>query len=84
MSATGPYAGIKVLDFGQVMAAPYAGMLLADLGADVVKIESPSGDATRNYTPPDVGGESPYYLFVNRNKRGIAIDLKSEDVASAS
>ncbi len=83
MSTTGPYAGIKVLDFGQVMAAPYAGMLLADLGADVVKIESPSGDATRNYTPPDVGGESPYYLFVNRNKRGIAIDLKSEDGRAA-
>ena len=79
MSTAGPYVGIKVLDFGQVMAAPYAGMILADLGADVVKIESPSGDATRNYTPPDVGGESPYYLFVNRNKRGIAIDLKSED-----
>ena len=83
MSTNGPYAGIKVLDFGQVMAAPYAGMLLADLGADVVKIEGPSGDATRNYTPPDVGGESPYYLFVNRNKRGIAIDLKSEDGRAA-
>ena len=83
MSKAGPYVGIKVLDFGQVMAAPYAGMMLADLGADVVKIESPTGDATRNYTPPDVGGESPYYLFVNRNKRGIAIDLKSEDGRAA-
>ena len=83
MSTAGPYVGIKVLDFGQVMAAPYAGMILGDLGADVVKIESPSGDATRSYTPPDLGGESPYYLFVNRNKRGIAIDLKSEDGRAA-
>ena len=83
MSSIGAYAGIKVLDFGQVMAAPYAGMILADLGADVVKIESPAGDATRNYTPPNVGGESPYYLFVNRNKRGIAIDLKNDDGRAA-
>ena len=75
----GPYVGIKVLDFGQVMAAPYAGMILADLGADVVKIESPAGDTTRYYTPPDVDGHSPYFLFVNRNKRSLAIDLKSED-----
>ena len=75
----GPYNGIKVLDFGQVLAGPYAGMILADLGADVVKVESLEGDSTRNYVPPDIAGHSPYFLFVNRNKRGLAIDLKSKD-----
>ncbi len=75
----GPYAGIKVLDFGQVLAGPYAGMILADLGADVVKVESLEGDSTRNYVPPDIDGHSPYFLFVNRNKRGLAMDLKSKD-----
>jgi len=83
LGGAGPYAGIKVLDMGQVLAAPYTGMILADLGADVVKIEATTGDATRTYTPPDVDGESPFYLFVNRNKRCLAIDLKSDDGRAA-
>ena len=79
----GPYNGIKVLDFGQVLAGPYASMILADLGADVVKIEGPEGDATRHYVPPDIDGYSPYYLFVNRNKKSLALDLKSEEGRAA-
>ncbi len=77
--ASGPYAGIRVLDMGQVLAAPYTAMILADLGADVIKIEATGGDATRTYVPPDVDGQSPFYLFVNRNKRSVALDLKSDD-----
>ena len=79
----GPYNEIKVLDFGQVLAGPYASMILADLGADVVKIEGPEGDATRHYVPPDIDGYSPYYLFVNRNKKSLALDLKSEEGRAA-
>lgn len=79
----GPYAGIKVLDLGLVLAAPYTGMILADLGADVVKVEATTGDPTRTYRPPDVGGEAAYFLFVNRNKRSVAIDLKSDEGRAA-
>ena len=75
----GAYAGVRILEFGQVLAAPYAGMILADLGAEVIKIEPIGGDSSRTYIPPDVGGESPYYLSVNRNKRGVALDLKSDE-----
>ena len=73
-----PLSGIRILDFGQVLAAPYATMVLADQGAEVIKIEPLSGEPTRGYLPPDVGGQSPYFLTVNRNKRGVALDLKSE------
>lgn len=72
----GPLAGLLVADFSRVLAGPYATMLLADLGADVVKVESPSGDDTRTWLPPARGGVSTYYLGVNRNKRSLALDLK--------
>ena len=72
------YAGVRVLEFGQVLAAPYAGMMLADLGAEVIKVEPLGGDASRTYTPPDLEGESAYYLTVNRNKLGVALNLKSD------
>ncbi|MEU6997278.1 CoA transferase [Nonomuraea sp. NPDC046570] len=72
-----PLAGIRVADFSRVLAGPYATMLLAELGADVVKVERPGeGDETRAWGPPEVGGEAAYYLAVNRNKRDIAVDLK--------
>ncbi|MEE1845872.1 MULTISPECIES: CoA transferase [unclassified Streptomyces] len=72
----GPLSGVVVADFGRVLAAPYATMLLADLGADVIKVERPgSGDDTRAWGPPHAHGESTYYLSVNRNKRSLAIDL---------
>jgi formyl-CoA transferase len=72
--------GIRVLDFSRVLAGPYCGMVLADLGADVIKIERDGvGDDLRGWGPPFMAdGESTYFLSVNRNKRSIAIDLKSE------
>ncbi|MEV7392758.1 CoA transferase [Streptomyces sp. NPDC091215] len=72
----GPLAGVLVADFGRVLAAPYATMLLADLGADVIKVERPvTGDDTRAWGPPHAHGEATYYLSVNRNKRSIDLDL---------
>ncbi|MFB8032797.1 CaiB/BaiF CoA transferase family protein [Streptomyces sp. NPDC056004] len=72
----GPLSGVVVADFGRVLAAPYATMLLADLGADVIKVERPgAGDDTRAWGPPHAHGESTYFLSVNRNKRSFAIDL---------
>jgi crotonobetainyl-CoA:carnitine CoA-transferase CaiB-like acyl-CoA transferase len=76
--ATGPLAGLVVADFSRVLAGPYCTMLLADLGATVIKIEAVSGDETRQYKPPVRGEESTYYLSINRNKRSISLDLGSE------
>ena len=79
---TGPLAGIRVVDCSTVLAGPYATMLLADLGADVVKVEPPEGDSTRGWGPPWVGDEAAgtrtaaYFLSVNRNKRSLRLDLK--------
>ena len=76
----GPIHGIKVLELAQIMAGPSCGLLLADLGADVVKIEKiPDGDDTRRFTPPDVNGEAAAFMTMNRNKKGFALDLKSND-----
>jgi crotonobetainyl-CoA:carnitine CoA-transferase CaiB-like acyl-CoA transferase len=76
----GPLSGVLVADFSRVLAGPYATMLLADLGAEVVKVESPDGDETRSWTPPVRGsGEhavSTYYLGINRGKRSVALDLR--------
>ena len=74
----GPLDGVLVADFSRILAGPYATMLLADLGADVVKVEGPAGDDTRTWTPPVRDGVSTYYLGVNRNKRSIALDLKDD------
>jgi crotonobetainyl-CoA:carnitine CoA-transferase CaiB-like acyl-CoA transferase len=75
-----PLDGLRVLDLSRVLAGPYCTMVLADLGADVVKVERPgSGDETRGWGPPYSGGESAYYLSVNRSKRSCAIDLSSEE-----
>ncbi len=76
----GPLAGIKVIEFAHIMAGPVCGLMLADMGADVIKVEKiPGGDDTRRTVPPDVGGESASFLMMNRNKRGIALDLKTRD-----
>jgi crotonobetainyl-CoA:carnitine CoA-transferase CaiB-like acyl-CoA transferase len=73
----GPLAGVKVLELAQIMAGPTCGMLLADLGADVVKVERvPGGDDTRTMNRPSVAGESAAFMAMNRNKRGIALNLK--------
>lgn len=71
--------GIRVLDLSRVLAGPYCTMVLGDLGADVIKVEPPEGDETRGWGPPFAGGESAYYLCVNRNKRGVVVNLKSEE-----
>ncbi|MBW7923139.1 MAG: CoA transferase [Burkholderiaceae bacterium] len=75
MSALG---NVRVADFSHVFAGPYCTLALADFGAEVIKIEPPHGDAARGYTPPDVNGESPSFLCMNRNKKGIVLDLNSE------
>ncbi|HEX6528819.1 MAG TPA: CoA transferase [Burkholderiales bacterium] len=73
----GPLAGVKVLELAQIMAGPTCGMLLADLGADVIKVERiPGGDDTRSMDRPKVNGESAAFMAMNRNKRGIAFNLK--------
>ena len=80
----GPLAGLRVIDASTVLAGPYCTMLLGDLGADVIKVEPPDGDATRGWGPPWVGPTATdgsrtaaYYLAVNRNKRGLRLDLKA-------
>ena len=78
-SAPGALAGLRVLDLTRVLAGPWCAMLLGDMGADVIKVESPlGGDDTRGWGPPFLAGESSYYLGCNRNKRGIAVDFSSQ------
>ena len=76
---TEPLAGIGVVDFSRVLAGPLVAMTLGDLGADVIKIESPQGDDTRRWKPPqDAQGRAAYHHAANRNKRSVALDLKNE------
>ena len=80
----GPLSGLLVADFSRVLAGPYATMLLADLGADVIKVESPAGDDTRHWVPPVTGdGTSTYFMAINRNKRSVALDLKNDEDLAA-
>lgn len=83
---TRPLEGVRVLDFSRVLAGPFCSMVLADLGADIIKVERPGkGDDLRGWGPPFLAdGESTYFLAVNRNKRSITIDLKSEDGAKTA
>jgi crotonobetainyl-CoA:carnitine CoA-transferase CaiB-like acyl-CoA transferase len=77
----GPLSGLLVADFSRILAGPYGTMLLADLGAEVVKVEGPGGDDTRTWQPPVRDGVATYYLGINRNKRSVALDLR--DAADA-
>jgi crotonobetainyl-CoA:carnitine CoA-transferase CaiB-like acyl-CoA transferase len=78
-SRKGPLSGIKVLDFSRILSGPYASMVLADLGADVIKVEPiGTGDETRNF-PPFQAGMSHYYIALNRSKRSISLDLKAPE-----
>jgi crotonobetainyl-CoA:carnitine CoA-transferase CaiB-like acyl-CoA transferase len=75
----GPLAGLKVIELAHVMAGPVCGLMLADMGADVIKVEKTGGgDDTRRQLPPDINGESAAYMMMNRNKRGIVLDLKQD------
>lgn len=79
-NSRGPLAGIKVADFSRVLAGPHATMILADMGADVIKIESPEGDGTRQWSPPtNAVGQSTYFAGVNRGKRSVVCDLRSAE-----
>jgi formyl-CoA transferase/CoA:oxalate CoA-transferase len=76
----GPLGGVRVLDLSRVLAGPYAAMVLADLGADVIKVERPGvGDDTRHWGPPFHGDDATYFLAVNRNRRALAVDLTTPD-----
>ena len=75
---SGPLSGVRILDLSRILSGPFATMIFADLGADVVKLENPrTGDDTREWAPPYQGDQSAYFLSVNRNKRGVAVDLKT-------
>jgi crotonobetainyl-CoA:carnitine CoA-transferase CaiB-like acyl-CoA transferase len=78
VAGAAPLSGVLVADFSRVLAGPYATMLLADLGAEVVKVEGPQGDETRAWMPPVRDGVSTYYLGVNRGKRSMTLDLRDE------
>src|SRR4051812_30867395 len=74
----GPLSGLKVVDLTHVMAGPTCTLMLADMGADVIKVEKkPDGDDTRRSVPPKIGDEAASFLMMNRNKRGIVLDLKT-------
>ncbi len=76
--------GVRVADFSRVLAGPYCTMMMGDLGADVIKVESPEGDDTRRWGPPYKEGESAYYLSCNRNKRSVVLDLAGEEGREAA
>ena len=79
MSDYGPLSGLKVIELAHIMAGPVCGQLLADMGADVIKVEKvPGGDDTRRMVPPEIDGESAAFMILNRNKRGSAINIKTD------
>jgi crotonobetainyl-CoA:carnitine CoA-transferase CaiB-like acyl-CoA transferase len=75
----GPLDGIVIADLSRVLAGPYASMLLADMGATVIKVEGPGGDDTRAWSPPEKNGVATYYMSINRNKQSIVLDYKNPD-----
>ena len=76
---TRPLKGMRVIELAHIMAGPVCGLMLADMGADVIKVEKPTGDDSRRFTPPEIEGESAAYMMMNRNKRGISLNLKDPD-----
>lgn len=79
-SKSGPLVGMRVIELAHIMAGPVCGLMLADMGADVVKVEKmQGGDDSRRFLPPDINGESAAFMMMNRNKRGITLNLKNED-----
>ncbi len=82
-AVSGPLSGVRVVELAHIMAGPVCGLMLADMGADVIKVERPEGDDSRRFLPPEIEGESAAFMMMNRNKRGIVLDLKSEDGRAA-
>ncbi|MFN0262282.1 CaiB/BaiF CoA transferase family protein [Tepidamorphus sp. 3E244] len=78
-----PLEGCRVIELTHIMAGPVCGLMLADMGADVIKVERPNGDDTRRTVPPEINGESAAYMMMNRNKRGISLDLKQPEALQA-
>jgi crotonobetainyl-CoA:carnitine CoA-transferase CaiB-like acyl-CoA transferase len=74
-----PLEGVRVLDLSRVLAGPLCAMIAGDLGADVIKVESPQGDPVRELAPPRFGDDATYYLAVNRHRRNIVADLRDLD-----
>ena len=74
----GPLSGIRVIEVGHMLAGPYCGLLLADMGAEVIKIESPEGDIARSVSPHFIGPHNAYFASLNRNKKSVVIDLASD------
>ncbi|WP_454272863.1 CaiB/BaiF CoA transferase family protein [Roseovarius sp. MBR-154] len=83
MTEQGPLAGMKVIELAHIMAGPVCGLMLADMGADVIKVEKPDGDDSRRFVPPAIEGESAAYMMMNRNKRGVALNLKDAQAVKA-
>ncbi|SFD97282.1 Crotonobetainyl-CoA:carnitine CoA-transferase CaiB [Sulfitobacter brevis] len=78
-TSSGPLKGLRVIELAHIMAGPVCGMMLADMGADVIKVEKPTGDDSRRFVPPEIEGEAAAFMMMNRNKRGIALNLKDPD-----
>lgn len=74
--AKGPLKGVRIVELAHIMAGPVCGLMLADMGADVIKVEKPTGDDSRRFVPPEINGEAAAYMMMNRNKRGISLNLK--------
>ena len=81
-AVTKPLAGLKVLDFSGLLPGPYASMLLADLGAEVVRVEAPERDDLVRVMKPQINGQSAAFCYLNRGKRSITLDLKHADAAA--
>ncbi len=79
MTPSGPLSGIRIVEVGHMLAGPYCGLLLADLGADVVKVEPPDGDIARHVSPHFIGPHNAYFASLNRNKRSVVLDLGSRE-----
>ena len=74
---TGPLEGIRVIDLSRIVVGPYCTMVMGDMGADVIKVETPGiGDETRMWGPPFAGGESAYYISLNKNKRSLTLNIR--------
>src|SRR3974377_1153104 len=75
----GPLSGVRILEIGHMLAGPYCGLLLADLGAEVIKVEPPEGDIARRVSPHFIGPHNDYFASLNRNKKSVVLDLTTQE-----